>query len=200
MPTNITTGALGIAIITLKRRIVTLFTAVGTTLSGWVNNGATLAPKGSGLYPAFEVTGGHYAYYNIGSLTRTTITFDVYITGGKNGVNLCNFVFGATTAGSGYMIRFDARSGNYSGITTISNWQLWNYPRSGPTLKTNTWYSVKLQILNASTYAWYLNGTFQSNYTGAPLPGTCIAIHGDSATAKVNGGYFRNITIVNSIV
>jgi hypothetical protein len=34
----------------------------------------------------------------------------------------------------------------------------------------------------------------------APVPGTCIAIHGDSATAKVNGGYFRNITIVNSIV
>ena len=162
----------------------------GSTLSGWTNatgDKACLISNSTGNNaPSIQVGSNCYAYYNLGfSLLNTIITFDVYTT------NLCNFYFACDSLGAGQMFRLETRSASYSNFATTPSWTSWTAPVNGPTLSSNTWYTIKIVITSSGVCFWYSNGVLQYNNWNLINNGNYIGFQGDG----LGGGYFDNLTI-----
>jgi len=164
----------------------------GSSLSNWTVVGATVDANTGNPKPSFKVTGGQYAYRNVGIGSNMVVEFDFYIITGT--YSLCNFYFMCDSNGAGQMFRFDSRSTEHSGFASTTSWTEWEGPTTGSNISAGTWHHFKLVIGNSQAEAFIDNVSFGTYaFTNK---GGYIAIHGDASI--VTGGYFDNIVIYKS--
>jgi hypothetical protein len=176
------------------------FTSSGNTYVGWYFGAAAVDNTIGNPLPSLRVTASQYAYRVLSvqnSFLNKTIQFDMRVTSGT--VPVGNFFFGVNTSGAGPFFRIDCRSGVGAGIGVANSWTDWTIPSAtGTSLNTNTFYTVKIQITNASTVNVFIGGSQVITGQQVLLRGGVIGLHGDRA--DTSGCNFDNISVVDGIV
>lgn len=97
----------------------------------------------------FVVPTNVYGYFNPNiNLLNKTIMVNM-----KTDV-LGDIFFGCNSSGLGLMFRFETRNQYSSGIADTTDWTNWNAPSSGPTLLSNTYYTVIISINLSGNVKW----------------------------------------------
>jgi len=177
---------------------LTLFTADGSSLVGWINNGVSINNTVGNPGSSFSTISTYsYAYIQpagISTFVNKTIIVDM-----QTNASLMNFFFGCNVSGAGNMVRIDARGpGNFSGFATTTSWTLWNPPSTGiQSHLQGVWYRVKIQIFNTQPggMTWYVDG--QHAGTGQFVDnGGFIGLQHDGLAGT---NYWDNIQIIDGI-
>ena len=177
---------------------LTLFTADGTSLAGWTNNGVSINNSVGNPGSSFSTTTpGAYAYIQPAGITtfvNKTIIVDM-----QTNASLLDFFFGCNSSGAGNMVRIDTRGvGARSGFATTTSWSVWAAPSEGIiSHQQGVWYRVKIQIFNTQPggMTWYVDGIHAG--TGQFVDnGGFIGLQHDGLSGT---NYWDNIQIIDGI-
>jgi|GEM_PF-4593451 len=165
------------------------FFSDGSSLDGWVNNGAIVDSAVGCPAPSLKASGGKYAYKNVGLDPNRVLEFDGYIIPGTT--PLCNLYFLVDSSGAGQMFRLEGRSAYSSGFASTTSWTSWSAPSGYGAVSIGVFHKVKI-VIKATTAYGYIDDAFLGQYTFANNGGY-IAIHGDAGI--VTGGEYDNIRV-----